>query len=164
MKYKSNKNAVNLIILNLEIKRQELHEWGGVMRVWMWLPQHQQVTMCATTHAYVHLEACIVSLQLHICSAIEAQSMQSRYKHTQTPTQTQVQLLFSRAQAPAMQLDDDSFYEYSLSRLQWPFQSSKSKLKASASTSLFTEMWQKRPTSFGFELCFEFWKMSMQVQ
>ena len=90
----------------------------------------QQVTMCATTHVYVHLEACMVSLQLHICSAIEAQSIQRRYKHTQTQTQTQVQLLFSLAQAPAMQLDDDCFYEYSLSRLQWPFQSSKPKLKA----------------------------------
>jgi len=38
-----------------------------------------------------------------------------------------------------------------------------SKLEAKARRSLFTQMWQKRRTSFGFELCVELLEISLQV-
>jgi len=43
------------------------------------------------------------------------------------------------------------------------FKSSKQSLEAKICRSLLTRFSEKRRTSFGFELCFEFWKMSLQV-
>ena len=49
--------------------------------------------------------------------------------------------------------------KYSLSHLQWHIQKLEAKPKATDHRSLFTETWQKRPTSFGFGVCFELLKM-----
>ena len=48
---------------------------------------------------------------------------------------------------------------YILSHLQGHFPKDEAKLGAEARGSLFTEAWQKRPTSCSFEL----WKMTLEV-
>jgi len=52
---------------------------------------------------------------------------------------------------------------YTLSHFQCHFSELEVKLKAEARMSLLPRFSEERPTSFSLELCFELWKMSLEV-